>query len=142
MFGPAGYAYVYVSYGMHHCLNVVTDQGGTAGAVLIRALQPLSGLDIMRQNRGVEREIDLCNGPGKLCQALAITLEDNGDDLEGDRLWLEAGSQDGIEIAVSTRVGLSRGVERQLRFFVSGSPYVSRGKPSTAREGLSGHPGD
>lgn len=126
MFGAPGRAYVYRSYGIHACLNAVTESEGNPGAVLIRALQPLSGLHLMERNRG--RCDDLCNGPGKLCQALGIGLELNGADLTGTELYIELGEAPAA-VGVSGRIGLSRGADLQLRFFLPGSPFVSRGKP-------------
>lgn len=131
MFGRPGHLYVYVSYGMHFCMNVVTDTEGVAGAVLVRALEPLDGIKVMRQYRGNRPTVDLCNGPGKLCQAFGITRDQNGLDLENGDIWIEA--REGAaaaNIAVTARVGLSAGAELPLRFFVKDSRYVSRGKPS------------
>ncbi len=130
MFGRAGHVYVYVSYGMHHCMNVVTDAAGFAGAVLLRALEPMSGIAIMEENRGGRPLVDLCSGPGKLCQACGITLAQNGEDLEGQEMWIEDDGFEPAEIAVSTRVGLSKGSDLALRFYLPGNPYVSRRKPS------------
>lgn len=130
MFGPPGYIYVYVSYGMHHCMNVVTDPEGVAGAVLLRALQPLEGISVMEERRGGRPPIDLCNGPGKLCQAMAITREQNGADLEGNDLWIEDDGFTPDRLESTTRVGLSSGRDLPLRFFLPENPYVSRGKPS------------
>lgn len=130
MFGPPGYVYVYFTYGAHYCMNVVTNTDGTAGAVLLRALEPLEGIDVMEQNRGGRPYVDLCNGPGKLCQALGITREENGADLEGNAIWMEDDGVEPEEIATSTRVGLSAGKSMPLRFYIPGSSCVSRGKPS------------
>lgn len=130
MFGPPGHVYVYISYGTHFCMNVVTDTMGIAGAVLLRALEPLSGIEIMEANRGRKRLVDLCDGPGKLCQAFGITLAENGEDLGGDRMWIENDGFVAEAVETSTRVGLSNGRELPLRFFVPGNAYVSRGKPS------------
>lgn len=132
MFGPAGYLYVYVSYGMHYCLNVVTDAPDVAGAVLVRALAPLDGVEIMEANRGRRSVIDLCNGPGKLCAALQITRDQYGADLEGEEVWIE---DDGCTLdgmATSSRVGVKEGWELPWRFYVPNSPYVSKGKPAKA----------
>lgn len=130
MFGPAGHLYVYVSYGMHYCLNIVTDSPGVAGAVLVRALEPLTGIQAMEKHRGGRPLVELCNGPGKLCQALGITRDQNGDDLQDSAIWLD---DDGIrpeQIETSTRIGLSSGGDLPLRFFLPGNRFVSRGKPS------------
>lgn len=134
MFGEAGHVYVYMSYGAHFCMNVVTDRPGIAGAVLLRALQPLQGIDVMETRRGGRSLAELCNGPGKLCQALAISRADNGTDLQGKAIWMEDDGAVVPAIAVSTRVGLSRGVDFPWRFFVEGSPYVSPGRPSVAKQ--------
>lgn len=130
MFGPPGHLYVYFTYGAHFCVNVVTDSEGVAGAVLIRALEPLDGVDVMWQRRGERPRTELCNGPGKLCQALGITRQHNGIRLGDGELWIE---NDGLavdRVCISTRVGLSAGKELPLRFYLPDSPYVSRGRPS------------
>ena len=89
LFGPAGRAYVYFSYGMHECLNIVADREGTPGCVLIRALEPLTGIEAMTVRRGMRPLRELCNGPGKLCQAMGIEMSDYGTDLESTLVWLE-----------------------------------------------------
>jgi DNA-3-methyladenine glycosylase len=128
MFGPPGHAYVYRSYGIHACLNAVTGTEGRPGAVLIRALEPVSGIEVMEANRGARPVRDLCNGPGKLCQALAIGLDLNGLDLTDSELWIERGGNP-ASILTTGRVGLSRGQDLQLRFVVSDSPFLSRRAP-------------
>lgn len=130
MFGPPGYLYVYFTYGMHYCMNVVTDSPDTAGAVLIRALEPIDGIDIMVRRRGKKNRVNLCNGPAKLCQALAISRAQNGADLEGCEIWTEWSGPPTEPIAVSSRVGLSAGRDLPMRFFLAGNPFVSPGKPS------------
>lgn len=132
MFGPAGFAYVYLSYGMHWCMNVVTDSPGIAGAVLVRALEPLEGVPAMERRRRGRPIRELCNGPGKLCQALGINRDCNGADLEMGNLWIEDGSVP-ANVARSTRVGLSSGRELPLRFYLLGNPFVSPGRPSGER---------
>jgi len=125
MFGPPGIAYVYRSMGIHAMLNVVTEAEGRAGALLLRALEPLSGIDVMRLRRGVDDVRLLCAGPGRLCQALGITLGDHGTDLtESGRIWITAGSCVD-SVSVSGRIGISRAVEESWRFFETGSPFVS-----------------
>jgi DNA-3-methyladenine glycosylase len=136
MWGPAGHAYVYFTYGMHHCVNVVADDPGVPTAVLIRALEPTEGAAIMRARRAgrvpIERlrEIDLCSGPAKLTQALAIDRELDGADLvDGDRLWVEG--RRGVaagRIVAAPRVGVSYAgawARTPLRFCLSGSRHVS-----------------
>lgn len=130
MFGPAGQAYVYFIYGMHFCLNAVTGQEGEASAVLIRALEPIVGVETMRQRRGQQAVRALCNGPGKLCQALAIDRALNGLDLTaGSGLWLESGSPPAEGISAGPRLGV-RGDAAALaapwRFWLAGNAHVSR----------------
>jgi DNA-3-methyladenine glycosylase len=116
IFGAPGHAYVYLSYGIHACLNLVAEPEGTAGCVLIRALAPVSGIDRMRERRGVRKTGDLANGPGKLTKALGITLAHNGVDVtRGPILVLDDG-RDGFEIEVSRRIGISKSQELLLRF--------------------------
>ena len=125
MSGPPGIAYVYRSYGIHAMLNVVAKQDGQTGAVLIRALEPLTGQELMRHRRGVDPERLLCAGPGRLCQALGITLAYHGTDLlTSNRLWLTTGHPP-PSISVSGRIGITRGTEHPWRFFETGSRFVS-----------------
>lgn len=133
MFGPPGRLYVYRSYGMHWCLNVVTDQDGTAGAVLVRALEPLAGIDIMRGRRGRTALTELCSGPGKLCQAYGITGVQNGADLQAGEIWIEADGRGPATIETTPRVGLSAARERCLRYVIAGNPFVSRGRSAGPR---------
>jgi len=129
MFGPPGHAYVYFIYGMYHCLNVVTEEEGFAAAVLIRALEPLEGLAVMRERRRNRSDRALTSGPGKLCQALAIDRRLNGADLCADGpLYIEEGEIAG-EIATGPRIGIRAAPEDMAapwRFYVSDSPFVSR----------------
>lgn len=125
MSGPAAIAYVYRSYGIHAMLNVVTEPDGTTGAVLIRAVEPLVGLEMMRRRRGVEPVHVLCAGPGRLCQALGVSLDDHGLDLAtSDRLWIEPGAPP-PSVSVGGRIGVSRGGELPRRFFETGCRFVS-----------------
>jgi DNA-3-methyladenine glycosylase len=130
MFGPAGFLYVYFTYGMHYCMNVVTDEQDVAGAVLLRALEPLSGIPVMEARRPGRPVIQLCNGPAKLCAALGITREQNGLDLEASDVWIDDDGMLPAATAVSTRVGLSAGADLPLRFYLPDNPFVSPGKPS------------
>jgi DNA-3-methyladenine glycosylase len=125
MFGPAGHAYVYRSYGIHWCFNVVCAEPGRAEAVLIRALQPQHGLDAMRARRGVDVERALCSGPGKLCQALAVTGAHDGLPLDEPPFELVARTEPPA-IATGTRIGLTRAADRPWRYGLAGSPYLSR----------------
>ncbi len=130
MFGPPGHLYVYFTYGMHWCANAVCGEEGQGVAVLLRALAPLSGLDQMRAARPrARRDRDLCSGPGKLCQAFAVTKEDDGADLvAGDRdlVITDAGVAPPVPAVVTTRVGLSAGAEFPWRWYVPDEPNVSR----------------
>ncbi len=135
MFGPPGRLYVYFTYGQHFCCNVVTGADGRGSAVLLRAAEPLDGLDAMAANRGTETERLLCSGPARLAQAFAIARGENGTDLVRDpSLFLLAGRPLAPRaIGRSTRVGVSVGIERRWRYFERGSPFVSPGRPSVPR---------
>jgi DNA-3-methyladenine glycosylase len=125
MFGPPGHAYVYRSYGVHWCLNLVCAPDGRAEAALVRALEPTRGLETMRERRGVEAARALCSGPGKLCQALAVTRVHDGrplDELPFDLLARKSKPP----LAVGTRIGISQAVEQPWRYGVAGSPFLSR----------------
>jgi len=125
MFGPAGHAYVYRSYGIHWCLNLVCASEGRAEAALVRALAPTHGLDAMRARRGLDRERSLCSGPGKLCQALGITRTSDGMALDRPPFRLIARESE-PEIAIGTRIGITRAIERPWRYGYAGSPFLSR----------------
>jgi DNA-3-methyladenine glycosylase len=133
MFGDAGHLYVYISYGIHFCANVVTDRTGIAGAVLLRALEPIDGVGEMEKRRGPRPVVDLCNGPGKLCQAFGITREQNGVDLDTGEVWIEDDCCVNLKIGNSRRIGLSAGADLPLRFYVTDSAYVSRARPPALR---------
>ena len=132
MFGPPGGLYVYFTYGMHFCANVVTGRAGEGSAVLLRAAEPLEGLDTMAANRGVEAPRLLCAGPARLAQAFGIGRADNGADLVRDPvLQLRAGVPvRPSAIERSTRVGVRVGIGPRWRFYERGSRFVSPGKPS------------
>jgi DNA-3-methyladenine glycosylase len=126
MFGPAGQAYVYRSYGIHWCLNLVCGDVGVPEAALIRALEPTAGVSQMRERRGTDDLRALCSGPGKLCQALGITRAHDG--LPHDRPPFRLREREEIpEIATGPRIGLTRATELSWRYLEAGSPYVSRG---------------
>ena len=127
MFGPGGLAYLFLIYGMHHCFNVTSGPSGSGEAVLVRALQPLQGIANMRRRRGGRAEGELCNGPGKLCQALNIGLEYSGHDLRDPPLRVLAScSRLSLKAEASNRIGVSRDAHLKRRFTVAGSDYLSR----------------
>jgi len=128
MFGPAGHAYVYRSYGVHWCLNVVCAGEGIADAVLLRALEPTHGLDAMRVRRGVEDERLLCSGPGRLCQALAVTRDHDGLPLDEPPFELRA-RESQPELVTGPRIGITKAAERPWRYGLAGSRFVSRPFP-------------
>jgi len=125
MYGPPGIAYIYFIYGNHYCLNFVTESESFPAAVLIRALQPLAGLERMFENRGsVKNQAQLCNGPGKLCQALQIDQKLNGISLASSRLYLLDGNSS-VPIGNSGRIGISQGQDRKWRYYIKNNAYVS-----------------
>jgi DNA-3-methyladenine glycosylase len=129
MFGPAGFAYVYIIYGLHHCLNVVTEPDTYPAAVLLRALQPDEGVELMQTRRRKQDLRLLANGPGNLCQALAIERSCNGLDLCGDILFIEDHGYSPAEIMVTTRVGVDYAGDWKnmpWRFYIAGHPGVSK----------------
>ena len=125
MFGPPGHAYVYRSYGIHWCLNFVCEPEGVATGILIRALEPSRGLDVMRERRGVVDPRLLCSGPGRLCQALGVTGANDGAPLDRPPFALLAPPVP-PEIAVGPRIGLTKGVDSPWRYGLAGSRFVSR----------------
>jgi DNA-3-methyladenine glycosylase len=131
LFGPPGRAYVYRSYGIHALLNAVSEPEGVGAAVLIRALEPLAGIDHMRARRGMEALEDLCSGPGKLTQALGVTLEHNTTDLAAGPVAIEAPPPgwERVETVVGTRIGITKAPDLPWRFCVAGSRSVSRPWP-------------
>jgi DNA-3-methyladenine glycosylase len=138
LYGPPGHAYVYLNYGIHHLVNVVTEMKGSPAAVLIRALEPLDGIDVMRRRRlrtmkgravTADRELpnhDLCRGPGNLTMAMGISLAENQLDLLGDRVFLEDRGRPGGPLAWGRRIGIRVGIEQPWRVYEVGNPAVSR----------------
>jgi DNA-3-methyladenine glycosylase len=125
MWGPPGHAYVYYTYGMHHMLNVVTEPEGEAAAVLVRALEPLEGLDLMAARRGVGTPKLLCSGPGRLCQAMGIDLALNTASLSGPDLSILPGEPPGAVVA-TTRIGISQGRDFPWRYYPAANPWISK----------------
>lgn len=125
MFRAGGVAYVYFTYGCHHCVNVVCDAEGIGAAVLIRALEPLTGIAEMQKRRGKTKLTELCSGPGKLCQALGLNLIHNGFDLRSSELFITSGSK-ASSLASSPRIGISKNKEVAWRFYEKDSPYLSQ----------------
>jgi DNA-3-methyladenine glycosylase len=131
LFGPPGFAYVYRSYGIHALLNAVAEEDGVGAAVLIRAIEPLVGIELMRARRQVARDIELTNGPGKLTEALGIGLELNGADLERGPIRIEPRPPDSRppEIVIGERIGITKAADLPWRFCDATSPFVSRPWP-------------
>jgi DNA-3-methyladenine glycosylase len=130
MFKEGGHLYVYFTYGMHFCCNVVTEEAGKGRAVLLRAVEPMEGVEVMRKNRGFGSERkdywNLTNGPAKLCEAFGIQREMNGTSLLGRELFLTDGEEiPKSKIGSSTRIGVKNGAEKKWRFYLKGSPFVS-----------------
>jgi len=132
MFGPAGFSYVYFTYGNHHCFNIVTDREDVAGAVLIRAVEPLFGIPTMIKRRKQTALQNLTNGPGKLTEAFGITRKHSGHDLTLEPLYVaesikkdQADCETPIQVKATKRIGISRAKNRPLRFYLLGNPYVS-----------------
>lgn len=125
MFGKAGCAHIYFIYGKHYCLNVTAEREGVPGAVLVRALEPVAGIEIMRRNRKAKGLVDLMNGPGKLTEAMKITKELNGWDLtKGEELFIcESDVKKGFRITSTKRVGVKNGADKLWRFYVEGSRF-------------------
>lgn len=125
MFGPPGHAYVYRSYGVHWCMNVVCGEEGVAEAVLLRALEPKAGLDVMRSRRGMDDDRLLCAGPGRLCQALGVTRDLDGQPLYEPPFSLAARTE-AVTMLAGSRIGVTRGAELPWRYTLAGSRYLSR----------------
>ncbi len=127
MFGPSGFSYVYFTYGNYHCLNIVTEKETVAGAVLVRALEPLSELETMKKRRSTNDIRKLTDGPGKLTQAFGITREHSGRDLTAESFCIiESKEKTPLPINVTPRIGISQAKEMPYRFYLTTSPFVSR----------------
>ncbi len=126
MFGPPGYAYVYFCYGNHYLFNIVTEKEGTAGAVLIRALEPVSGIHEMKKNRKTDDIRLLTNGPGKLTQALKIGKAENGMDLTSGYIYVALGPvNEKVRITATNRIGIKQGLGKKWRFIINGNKFIS-----------------
>ena len=127
LYGAPGTAYVYFIYGVHWCFNAVTRAVGSPSAVLVRAIEPLDGVELMRERRGTSRERDLTNGPGKLCEALGITGAMNGLSLRRSAIEILRGEEiPDARVVVTPRIGITKSAEWPLRWYVDGNPYVSK----------------
>ncbi len=133
MFRTGGHLYVYFTYGMHYCSNVVTEEEGTGHAVLLRAIEPVAGVRIMQRNRGLKAtdgkalSQNLTNGPAKLCKALRIAREENGTDLLGNEIFIAAGEHiPRNRIRTSPRIGVRNAIDKRWRFYIKGNPWVSK----------------
>ena len=142
MFGDGGHLYVYFTYGMHFCCNVVTEVKGKGCAVLLRAVEPIEGIETMRLLRRKSslrqlRDEDLCSGPAKICQAFALGKADNGSDLCGAavRIMKSAGRDAPFQMGRTARIGITSGLRQRWRFFIKGNRFVSRGKPILLQDG-------
>jgi DNA-3-methyladenine glycosylase len=138
MFGSPGKAYIYLIYGKHHCFNIVTEKDGVAGAILIRALEPKEGIELMKKNRRIDELLSrLTNGPGKLTEALGITGSMNGVDLTGDRLFImsensprkKGRTPKDFRIITTRRLGIRKGKNLPYRYYIEGSKFISRNIP-------------
>jgi DNA-3-methyladenine glycosylase len=134
LFGPPGIAYVYRSYGIHALLNAVAEPEGVGAAALVRALEPLDGIELMRERRAVNSLANLCSGPGKLTQALDIDLADNGTDLDRGTVAIELRAADApaLEITSSPRIGITKAIDLPWRYSLTGSRFVSLPRPRSA----------
>jgi DNA-3-methyladenine glycosylase len=128
MFGPAGHAYVYRSYGIHWCLNLVCREEGVADAVLVRALEPTHRVELMRERRRTDNRLLLCSGPGRLCEALGVTRDHDGLPLDRPPFELHPRSGD-VDVVAAPRIGITRAAERPWRYVLAGSRFLSRGLP-------------
>ncbi len=136
MFGPPGTLYVYFTYGCHNLMNIVSEPEGIAGAVLVRAVEPLAGLEAMKQNRETCKETNLTNGPGKLTQAMEITLAHNGMSLSGRTVFMEDGIlQPDETVSSSKRIGISKSTDLLWRRYLAGNAFVSKARPGTPGAG-------
>ncbi len=142
LFGPPGSWYVYLSYGIHWCANLVCEAEGTASAVLLRALEPVEGVQVMRNRRGAVEDRQLCSGPGKLCQALGITRDNlDGTTMPASKVTVEPSRVSlPVEVLTTPRIGITKAAEWPLRYLVAGNPHVSGGRTGRRADGRTGGP--
>lgn len=126
MFGPPGHAYVYFTYGLHWCFNIVAEEVGIGAAVLIRALEPTQGIEFMKKRRSKENLKDLCSGPSKLVQAMGITKDDYGKPLYQGDLYIIPQKIKDFQIEKGSRIGISRAKDKPWRFWIKNNPYISK----------------
>ncbi|HYF96678.1 MAG TPA: DNA-3-methyladenine glycosylase [Patescibacteria group bacterium] len=126
MFGPPGHTYIYFTYGMHWCFNVVAEQEGIGAGVLIRALEPKQGIELMRERRRKDNIRDLCNGPAKLVQAMGITKADYGKPLYQGNLYITQPKINNFEVSFGPRIGISKAKEKPWRFWIKDNQFTSR----------------
>jgi len=126
MFGEPGHAYVYFTYGMYYCLNVITERKGFPAAVLIRAVEPMEGIEIMKRRRKKEKPEDLTSGPGKLCQAMGINKTLYGADLTSKTIYVEDRGETVGKVVSTNRIGIDEGKEKKWRFYLRDNRFVSR----------------
>jgi DNA-3-methyladenine glycosylase len=126
MFGPPGRAYVYFTYGMHWCFNVTAEEAGVGAAVLIRALEPIEGIELMKKHRDKEHESELCSGPSKLVQAMGIGKEDYGKPLFEGALHIKPRKITNFKVAIGPRIGISKAKDKKWRFWIQDNRFVSR----------------
>ncbi|NLK01288.1 MAG: DNA-3-methyladenine glycosylase [Clostridia bacterium] len=127
MFGPSGFAYVFIIYGIHFCFNVTSGVDNRPEAVLIRALEPIKGIETMRRNRGQNEILNLCSGPGKLTQAMGIDMGYNGSSVvEGAIRFYESMEEDTFKVVTTTRVGISKAADWLLRFYIRDNEFISK----------------
>lgn len=125
MFGPPGHAYIYFTYGMHYCFNIVAENEGVGAGVLIRALEPTSGIELMKKRRNQENIHNLCNGPAKLVQAMGISKADYGKPIFQGNLYVTEPKLKDIKIVFGPRIGISKAQQKPWRFWVENNPFVS-----------------
>lgn len=126
MFLEAGRVYVYQIYGMYYCLNLVTQIAGIPEAVLIRAVEPLNGIEVMKKNRHINKEKNLCSGPGKLCQAFGITKEQDGWFTTKGMLYVLIDGLQNFDMVTTTRIGITKDADLSLRYYIKGNQYISK----------------